>query len=99
MVAVASPATLSLAKRAGQLVKMYFTYVLKSKKDNKLYIGCTNNIKVRIEKHNKGQVMSTKDRRPLELLYFEACLNKQSAYKREKYFKTGFGRKFLKTRI
>lgn len=78
---------------------MYYTYVLKSKKDNKLYIGFTEDLKKRFSQHNAGLVKATKDRRPLELVYYEACNNQQKAIKREKYFKTGFGRRFLKERI
>ncbi|QQG44416.1 MAG: GIY-YIG nuclease family protein [Candidatus Roizmanbacteria bacterium] len=78
---------------------MFYTYVLKSYKDNKLYIGFSDNLKQRIEDHNNGKVSSTKDRRPLKLIYYEACLSKLKALKREKYFKTGFGRQYLKNRI
>lgn len=78
---------------------MYYTYVLESKKDQKLYIGWTNDLKKRYEKHNLGKVFSTKMRRPLILIYYEACLSKEDAIKREKYFKTGFGRRFLKNRL
>ncbi len=77
----------------------YYTYVLKSFKDKKLYIGFTANLKERMEKHNKGFVSSTKNRRPLKLIYYEACLNKKNAMKREKQFKTGFGRAYLKRRL
>lgn len=78
---------------------MFYTYILKSKRDNKLYIGFTNNLKNRILLHNKGKVESTKDRRPLLLIYYETCLDEEKAIKREKYFKTGFGSRFLKTRL
>ncbi len=78
---------------------MFYTYVLKSKVDNKLYIGFTENLKRRLLDHNSGKVLSTKDRKPLEIVYFEGCLSKDKAIKREKYFKTGFGRGFLKNRI
>jgi putative endonuclease len=71
---------------------------LKSKKDGKLYIGSSGDIKTRLKAHNAGEVESTKLRRPLELIYFEACTSKQKAEKRELYFKTGFGREFLKNR-
>ncbi|MEK7139269.1 MAG: GIY-YIG nuclease family protein [Patescibacteria group bacterium] len=77
---------------------MYYTYVLLSKKDHKLYVGFCGNLKLRITQHSQGQVDATKDRRPLELLYYEACFHKQDAIEREKYFKTGFGRRFLKGR-
>jgi putative endonuclease len=77
----------------------YFTYVLKSQIDNKLYVGWTNNLQQRIKKHNDGKVQSTKSRKPLKLVYFEGCLSEQKAISREKYFKTGFGRRFLKSRV
>ena len=78
---------------------MFYTYVLLSKKDSKLYIGWSNNLKERKRKHDLGKVSATKERRPLILIYYEACLKKEKAIAREKYFKTGFGRNFLKTRI
>ena len=78
---------------------MNFTYVLKSQKDDKLYVGWTNDLKNRILEHNSGNVVATKDRRPLKLIYYEACINKEKAIEREKFFKTGFGRRFLKNRI
>ena len=67
---------------------MYYTYMLKSLKDRKNYAGFTRNLKLRFEQHCKGLVESTKNRRPLKLIYYEACLNKADALKREKYFKT-----------
>jgi putative endonuclease len=78
---------------------MFYTYVLKSKRDGDFYIGFSGDLKRRIEKHDNGLVSATKDRRPLELVYYEACLDKELAIKREKYFKTGFGRRYLKGRI
>lgn len=78
---------------------MYCTYVLKSLKDNKFYIGFTSDLKKRIQEHRKGNSLSTKIRLPFKLVYFEACLDKYKALKREKYFKTGFGRRYLQNRI
>ena len=78
---------------------MFYAYVLRSKKDNKLYISLSRDLKKRMTRHNKGLVPSTKHRRPLELVYYEACLSEEKSAKREQYFKTGFGRKFLKNRI
>jgi len=78
---------------------VYYTYVLRSEKDNDLYIGYTDNLKRRFDEHQKGLVPATKVRRPLILVYYEACLNKERAILREKYFKTGFGRTFLKNRL
>ena len=78
---------------------MYYTNVLIGQKDQKLYTGYTNDLKSRLKEHNNGTVESTKNRIPFELVYYEACLDKNKAIKREKYFKTGFGRRFLKDRI
>ena len=84
--------------RAGKLI-MYYTYVLKSKKDTRFYTGWTDNLKSRILAHNSGKVSSTASRRPFVLVYYEACQDKVKAIKREKYFKTGYGRNFLKSRV
>lgn len=78
---------------------MFYTYVLKSKKDNQLYIGWSKNLKQRFIEHNSGKVEATKYRIPLEIVYYEACTNKTKAIEKEKYLKTGFGRNFLKNRI
>lgn len=78
---------------------MFYTYVLRSSRDDKLYIGFTHDLKRRIEEHNEGKVNATSGRRPLELVYYEACINEKKAIDREKYFKTGFGRRYLVNRI
>jgi len=77
----------------------YYTYVLKSKKDNKRYFGVTTNLKRRFEEHNSGKVASTKDRIPFVLVYYESCLNKADAEHRESYFKTTHGSRFIKKRL
>ena len=77
----------------------YYTYVLKSSKDGKLYVGWTGNLGTRLREHNKGVVFATKSRAPFDLIYYEACLDKEKAVKREKQLKTGFGRAYLKRRI
>ncbi len=74
---------------------MHYVYVLKSQKDEKMYTGCTNDLKARLEKHNAGYVASTKDRRPLKIIFYEAFLNKSDAFKREQWLKTGWGRNHL----
>ena len=78
---------------------MYYTYVLLSKKDSKFYTGYTKNIKLRLDTHNKGLVRSTKNRRPLVLVYYESCCNQQDATKREKYLKTTYGKRYIRGRI
>jgi putative endonuclease len=78
---------------------MFYTYVLRSRKDKDLYIGFCTDLKKRFSEHIAGKVSATQYRRPLELVYYEACTDEKKAIKREKYFKTGFGRRYLKTRI
>ncbi len=78
---------------------MFYTYVLLSEKDKKFYVGVTKDLRERLEKHKIGKVKSTANRRPLKLIYYEACLDERDAIKREKYFKTGFGRRFLRNRL
>jgi putative endonuclease len=78
---------------------MHYVYVLLSQKDSKNYVGYTKNLKLRFEQHRKGKVNSTKNRRPLMLIYYEACLNQQDATHREKYLKTYHGKMFIKKRL
>jgi putative endonuclease len=78
---------------------MYYTYVLQSEKDGNFYSGFTKNLKLRFDQHSKGQVESTKDRRPLKLIYYEACLKEKDALRRERYFKTYNGKRFLHKRL
>jgi putative endonuclease len=59
----------------------------------------TSDLKLRFGKHQKGQVESTKDRRPLELIYYEACTDRDDATHRERYLKTYHGRMFIKKRL
>lgn len=77
----------------------YYVYLLQSQKDNKLYTGCTNDLQKRFKQHNKGEVFSTKNRGPFKLIYYEACINKSDAFAREKYLKTGMGKRYLKNRL
>ncbi len=74
---------------------MYYTYVLLSLKDGKLYNGYTADLRARLDSHNSGKVESTKWRRPFKLIYYEAYQNQQDATSREKYFKTQWGRNHL----
>ena len=78
---------------------MYYTYVLQSLKDGGFYVGFTQDLKQRFELHKKGQVESTKDRRPFKLIYYEACLDQADAVKRERYLKTYHGKMYLRRRL
>lgn len=79
--------------------KFYYVYILQSENDHEFYTGCTSDIKKRLEEHNSGEVSTTKSRRPLKLVYWEGCLNQQDAANREKYLKTAWGKRYMKSRL
>jgi len=74
---------------------MYFVYILLLKNIN-LYAGYTDNLKRRLPEHLTGKVKSTRNRRPLKLIYYEAFISKKDARRREKYFKTTKGKSTLR---
>lgn len=77
----------------------HYVYVLKSKKDGNFYTGCTKDLRKRFKQHQSGAVKSTSERLPLDLVYYEMCLEQTDAYNREKYLKTGMGKRYIKNRI
>ena len=78
---------------------MKYTYVLLSLKDKKFYTGWTNDLTKRFREHSSGKVFSTKKRLPLNLVYYEACRDTEDAKAREKYLKSGMGKRFLRNRM
>jgi putative endonuclease len=80
-------------------VSIYFTYVLISEKDKKLYIGYSTDLKKRIKRHSDGKVIATRNRRPLKLIHYEVFINMHNAKNREIFLKSGRGRKQLKSSI
>ncbi|MDP3993820.1 MAG: GIY-YIG nuclease family protein [Candidatus Doudnabacteria bacterium] len=78
---------------------MVFTYVLRSKKDRLWYTGSTEDLRKRFLLHNSNKIVSTKGRGPFELIYYEACLNDHDARIREKYLKSGPGKRYLRNRL
>ena len=74
---------------------MYYVYVLLCA-DGKLYTGYTSDLKKRVERHRKGEVASTKGRRPVKLIFYEAFLHRKDARRREAYFKKTAGKRALK---
>ncbi len=77
----------------------HYVYVLLSSTDRQFYIGLTNDLLARLKTHNAGLVKSTKSRGPLELVYWKGCLNRSDAAQREKYLKTAWGKRYIKTRL
>jgi len=79
---------------------MFYVYILKSKKYDELYIGSTNDLKRRLVEHNKGNISSTKLKKPYNLLYYEAYRAESDARRREKMLKLrGQARVHLLTRL
>lgn len=78
---------------------MQYVYVLISQKDRRLYIGTTTDLKKRVEKHNSGYVLATKNRTPFKLIYYESYSKISDAKRREKFLKGGKGHNELKIQI
>lgn len=78
---------------------MFYVYCIESKKNDKLYFGYTNDLKRRLEEHNKGLNISTKQYKPWIVIYYEACIMESDAERREKYLKTNIGRRMFKRRL
>lgn len=80
------------------LNNMYYVYIIYSRKLKKLYTGVTQNLKLRLRQHNNGNTTYTSLGVPWKLIYYEVFLEKEDAYREEKFLKTGKGRdrrKFL----
>ena len=78
---------------------MYYVYVLKSCKGERLYIGSTASPDDRLASHNAGRVRSTKLYRPWQRLHLEERADRASAEKRERYLKSGWGRQWLRKHV
>lgn len=78
---------------------MIYNYVIRSKKDRRWYTGCTRDLRKRFKLHNENKVAITKGRGPFDLIYYEACHDEQDAFAREKYLKSGPGKRYLKNRL
>jgi putative endonuclease len=76
--------------------QQFYVYVLISLMDNKFYVGYTEDIKRRMEEHTLGKVISTRNRRPLQLIHYEMYIDKEDALSREVFLKSGFGREQLR---
>ena len=77
----------------------FYVYVLRSLNDQNFYVGFTKNLRKRIQDHENGLVPSTKQRNPFELVYWEGCLDQSDATRREKYLKSSWGKRYIKSRL
>ena len=80
------------------LGSFYYVYVLQNENGN-WYTGCTSDLEKRLKDHGNGRSNHTRVRGPYHLIYYEACMNSKDAYNREKYLKTGIGKRYLKNRL
>lgn len=78
---------------------MFYTYVLQSKKNCKWYTGVTSDLRKRLNEHNLNLSGYTKGRGPFAVIYYEASINEYDAKAREKYLKSGMGKRYLKNRL
>ncbi len=80
-------------------MSMFYSYILKSKKDSTYYYGSTQDLRRRIGEHNSGMVNYTKAHRPYELVWYCAFLTRVQALIFEKYLKSSSGHAFSKKRL
>ena len=78
---------------------MYSIYVIQSRIDKRIYVGLSANVEKRVEDHNSGRVFSTKGYRPWILVYTEKVGSRKEARERERFFKSGCGKEYIKLTI
>jgi putative endonuclease len=78
---------------------MFYVYILESIKNGEIYTGFTCDLKKRLEEHNHKKNSPTKTQAPWRVIYYEACINKEDAMRREKYLKTSQGRRLMERRL
>ncbi|MCG2686424.1 GIY-YIG nuclease family protein [Candidatus Parcubacteria bacterium] len=79
-------------------ISVYYVYILLLN-NGQLYTGYTVNLRTRFKEHRQGKVSSTKLRRPIKLIHYEAYSKKSDAQRRERYLKTTEGKRFLRQQI
>ena len=77
----------------------HYVYIIQSQKNNRFYIGQTNNINNRLKRHNNRESLATKYGIPWRLIHLEKFDNRSEAIKREKYLKSLKNRNYLKSLI
>ena len=81
------------------MAKYHYVYVLQSQKDKQFYTGYPSDLTNRLREHSSGRVNSTKTRLPVKLVYWEGCVHQSDATRREKYLKTAWGKRYIKSRL
>ena len=78
---------------------MFYVYLLRSESDDGFYIGYSRNLRARVRSHRAGANFATSHRGPWKVIYYEAYVNEADALGRERYLKSGTGRRFLKSQL
>ena len=78
---------------------MFYVYVLRSESDSGFYIGFSTDLKRRLSEHIRGASFATKSRGPWKVIYYEAYTEREDAEGREKFLKSGAGRRFLRAQL
>ena len=78
---------------------MFYVYLLHSISDNRFYIGFSTDLRKRVSEHKRGASFATKSRGPWKLIYYEAYTEREDAEGREKYLKSGAGRRLLRSQL
>jgi putative endonuclease len=78
---------------------MFYVYVLHSERDSGLYIGYSTDLRRRLREHKEGASRATSYRGPWTLIYYEAYVEETDALGRERYLKSGGGRKLFRTQL
>jgi putative endonuclease len=78
---------------------VFYVYVLRSESDSGFYIGFSTNLRARLSQHQDGESFATKSRGPWKLIYYEAYTEREDAEEREKFLKSGAGRRFPRTQL
>ena len=75
---------------------MFYVYAISSLNHNYIYVGLTQDITERLNRHNRGRERTTKFYRPFKLIYTEEVATRPEARIREKYLKSGVGKEKLR---
>lgn len=78
---------------------MFYTYVIKGQKTGRQYTGSTNDLRKRLKQHNEGRSTWTKKDTQWDIIYYEVCINEDDARSREKYLKSGMGKRYINNRL
>ncbi|WP_084163894.1 GIY-YIG nuclease family protein [Olivibacter sitiensis] len=76
---------------------IYYVYALRSKRDGRIYVGFSSDVERRLVQHNTGKTKSTKGHIPWQLVHIEEIADRSAAREKEKHYKSGIGKEFLKS--